>query len=103
VRADLESIGIVLQVFLEDGARREVWSALGQRPVRELVELLLDLDTKVRITVRPDAAQPLGALEDCAVEPFSLEGLRGRESGNSRPDYSNVLYALQFHLSVSHS
>ena len=79
MRADLELIGIVLQVFLEDGTRREVWSALGQRPVRELVELFLDLDTKVRITVRPDAAQPFGAFEDCAVEPFSLKGLRGGE------------------------
>jgi hypothetical protein len=63
----------------------------------------LDLDTKVRITVRPDAAQPFGAFEDCAVEPFSLKGLRGGESSNSRPDYSNVLYVPQVHLLLSYS
>ena len=98
VRADLEWIGIVLQVFLEDGSRREIRSALGQRPVRELVEFLLDLDTKIRITVRPDAAQPFGAFEDCAVEPFRLKGLRRGESGNSRPNDSHALYIFQIHL-----
>src|SRR5262245_28282529 len=95
-------ISIVLQISLEDGARREVRSALWQRPVRELVEFHLDLDTKVRITVRPDATQSFGAFEDCAVEPCSLECPRGGKSGNSRPDYSNAIYALQFHVPVSH-
>ena len=87
MRADPEMISVVLQISLEDWTRREVRSALGQSPVRELVEFLLDLDAKVRITVRPDAAQPFGAFEDCAVEPFSLECLRRGKSGNSRPDY----------------
>src|SRR5215468_10410632 len=95
-------ISVVFKISLEDGTRREVRSVLGQRPVRKLVEFLLDLDTKVRITVRPDAAQPFGAFEDCAVEAFSLECLRRGQSGNPRPDYCNVLYALQFHRPVSY-
>jgi hypothetical protein len=91
VRADLEMISIVVEISLEDWTRGEGWSAVGQRPVRELVEFFLDLDTKVRITDRPNAANPFGTFEDCAIEPFSLEGLRRGKSGNSRSDYSNAL------------
>jgi hypothetical protein len=87
-------ISIVLDISLEDWTRGEGRGAVGQRPIRELVEFFLDRHTKVRITNRPNAANPFGTFEDCAIEPLRLEGLRRGKSGNSRSDYSNALYAF---------
>jgi hypothetical protein len=99
VRAGLEMISTVLDISLEDWTRGEGRSAVGPRPIRELIEFFLDLDTKVRITNRPNAANPFGTFEDCAIEPLILEGLRRGKSGNFRSDYSNARF--QFHLPVS--
>ena len=78
-RGDAEVGGEVIEVLLDDRARREIGRALGQRPIGNLVELTLDLQPEVGITVPPNAAQHVRTLEQRAVEALGDQRARGHQ------------------------
>ena len=92
MRSQLEVIDIIFEVFLKDRPWREIWSALGQRPVGKLVQFLLRLYAEVGISIGPDATQSVGPVKYGAFEILSQQGLRRSEPSDSRSNNANTFY-----------